>query len=686
MGAINSRSLIPAALILFVFAVYLRTDCPTIYLGDSGEFTAAAFALGIPHGSGYPLYALLGKLFCLIPLGNIGFRMNLMSNFFALLTLLLVYACILKKTGSRISAIVGTCILAFSPAVWSQSIMAEVYTLHTFFVALLIWLLLWWDEEREPYILVLFALATGISFGNHMQTVMLAPAVFYLILASDRRALLRPGPFLILTVFFMLPLLVYLYLPIRTTAGAAIHWGDPDTLDRFLAHVTGRSHRGGYVFNKAPFEYLVRTGETLHFIWLQFGVVLLLALWGWLRLKGRHWKMFVVLVIIFDFGYTIFLNTISLKITVFTLPTCVVLALLIGVGVSDVLERCRGISGVGGGIQNAVRVAICLIPIPFLLFNFRSQDYSRNYTATEHAVNIFRTMNSESTLFVEADNNAFPVAYSRIVERERPDVNVYDRFNIIFKMPYVGEDSKVFVGKWKEFRDFLERKIIQASPPSSVYYSIFEPASVSLPGGYSLVPYGVLYQVRQGEGASQTFRVENVFRYYATESFYDDFERDFHSREISAHFFYKYGLFVFMTGNRELGLRYMRKASRIGYDDTAIHSAIGTFLTREGMFDEARKELELMSLYYDDISIVHNNWGYFHHKKGDFEKAIRSFRKAIAEKPGRFVYYNNLGYSLYEAGKREEALKTFRKSLKMRKGQKDIERFIKEHLQGRVDG
>jgi tetratricopeptide (TPR) repeat protein len=291
-------------------------------------------------------------------------------------------------------------------------------------------------------------------------------------------------------------------------------------------------------------------------------------------------------------------------------------------------------------------------------------------------------MGQESTLFVSADNNAFPVAYSRIAEREREDVNVYDRFNIIFKMPYAGEDRKTFVGKWKEYRDFLEQNIIERSREGSVFYSIFEPASVSLPEGYSLLPCGVLYQVRRSGGASHPFKIENVFRYYATESFYDNFERDFHSRAICSHYFYRYGRFLFMTGNRELGMRYMKTASRIGYDDTAIHSAIGTFLTDEGIFEAARKELELMSLYYDDISIVHNNWGYFYHKKGDFENAIRRFRKAIALKPGRFPYYNNLGFSLYEAGKKEEALKMFQRSLKIKKGQKDLERFIQANLEG----
>lgn len=669
--------------ILAVFAVYLRTDCPVFYLGDSPELSSAAFALGIPHGNGYPLYTMIGKLFCLIPLGNVGFRMNLMSNFFSLMAVLLIYACILRITRSMVSAFAGAFMMAFIPALWSQTVVTEVYTMHTFFVALLIWLLLWWDETREPYILILFAFATGASFGNHMQTVMLAPAVFFLILASDKKALLRPKAFLILTLFLALPLLVYLYLPIRTEVGAAIHWGDPDTLARFWAHVSGKTHREGYVLNDTPAQYLNRTKEGLYFVWLQFGVVLLLALWGWMRLKHRRWQVFFVLVVLFDFAYTVFLNTVSLQITIFTLPTCVVLAILIGVGMAEVLEVCRRIPSIGPGIQNAIRAAFCIMPVLFLLFNFHGQDYSRNYTAPEHATNIFRTMGPGSTLFVEADNNAFPVFYSRIVEHMRPDVKVYDRFDLIFKIPYVGKAPKAFVGDWRQYRDFLERNIIEKAAPSSVFYAVFEPASVSLPEGYTLVPDGILYQVRRGGGPSHIFKIKDVFRYYATESYYDDFARDIHSREICSNFFYCYGVFVFMTGHKQLALRYMRRASRIGYDDTGVHSAIGIFLTKEGLFKEARPELEKMSKYYDDLSIVYNNWGYFYHKKGEYEKAIQYFRKAIALKPKRFAYYDNLGFSLYEAGKKKEALRVFRESLEMRKGQKDILRFIKEHFQGK---
>src|SRR5262245_39340807 len=41
---------------LIAFGVYLRTLAISIIWGDSPELTAAAYNLGIPHPTGYPLY------------------------------------------------------------------------------------------------------------------------------------------------------------------------------------------------------------------------------------------------------------------------------------------------------------------------------------------------------------------------------------------------------------------------------------------------------------------------------------------------------------------------------------------------------------------------------------------------------------------------------------------------------
>jgi hypothetical protein len=42
------------------FLLYLRTLCPTFFPGDSAELSAAAWCLGVPHPTGYPLYMVLG--------------------------------------------------------------------------------------------------------------------------------------------------------------------------------------------------------------------------------------------------------------------------------------------------------------------------------------------------------------------------------------------------------------------------------------------------------------------------------------------------------------------------------------------------------------------------------------------------------------------------------------------------
>ena len=70
---------IPWVVGLLAFLLYLITACPTVYFGDSGELIAAAESLGVAHPPGYPLYTLLGRLFAMLPLGGLDFRMNLLS-------------------------------------------------------------------------------------------------------------------------------------------------------------------------------------------------------------------------------------------------------------------------------------------------------------------------------------------------------------------------------------------------------------------------------------------------------------------------------------------------------------------------------------------------------------------------------------------------------------------------------
>ncbi len=71
------------------FLVYLLNLAPTIYNLDSAELTTAAGTGGIVRATGYPLYLVIGKLWSLIPIGDVGFRLNMLSATAGALTIAL---------------------------------------------------------------------------------------------------------------------------------------------------------------------------------------------------------------------------------------------------------------------------------------------------------------------------------------------------------------------------------------------------------------------------------------------------------------------------------------------------------------------------------------------------------------------------------------------------------------------
>jgi len=615
--------------------------------------------------------------------------MNLMSVIFSLGTVWIVYSIIYKITSSIVSSILGAFTLAFTPLFWLQTVSAEVYPLHTFFVALLIRLLIYWDDNRDITRLALFAFIVGLSFLNHLQTIMLAPSVLFLLIVSDRKGFLNLKTSIILSILFLFALTVYIYLPIRTNAGAAIHWGDPDTLKSFFEVVSGRHHRSDYVFNMNFIEYMIRSKDALMVVVKQFWVILLFGVWGFLIMPLMRWKIFYLGIIIFDFFYTVFLNTVYIEVTPFNLPTLIVIAILSGIGISDLLNRCKKIV-----VKSNIRIfkisniACCAVPVIFLVSNYNICDQSRNYNAYEHALNVFRTVNQGGTLFIDGDNNLFPITYTRIVERMREDVTLYDRNNLFFIMPYLdGSKGKVvYDGDWGDLLNTLQKEIIEKRADQGVYYSMFNPYGISLPENYRLIPYGILSHVINDQMKINQNKRVSIWNYYATESLDNTFILDYMNREITAYYNFSKGRHLIILGGIEPGLKRLKLAAEIGYNDEVIHSELSLFYTDYGFYNEAKLELEKSLMYCQDLAIVYNNWGYYYSKRGELDKAIDSIKKAVEIDPDNTLYYNNLGNILLEAGQKDEAVKIFRQSLSIKNNQEDIKKILQENDTKTGDG
>jgi len=605
-----------------------------------------------------------------------------MSIFFSLGTLWIVYSIIYRTTSSIVSSIFGAFTLAFTPLFWSQTVSAEVYPLHIFFVALLIRILISWDEKRDICYLVLFFFITGLSFLNHLQTIMLAPSVLFLLIVSDRKNFLNLRTSIILSILFLFAITVYIYLPIRTNAGAAIHWGDPDNLKNFFDVVSGRHHRSDYVFNMTFIEYMTRCKDALIVVVKQFWVVLLFGVWGFFILPLIRWKIFYLGIIIFDFFYTVFLNTVYIEVTPFNLPTLIVVAILSGIGISDLLNRCKKIV-----VKRNIRIfqisniACCLVPVIFLASNYKICDQSRNYIAYEHALNIFRTVNNGGILIIGADNNLFPITYARIIERMREDVTLYDTYNLFFRKPYtiVSEEPFVLDGNGDNSMTNLSIKVIEKNLLQGVYFSLLNPRIVHMPYGYGLIPYGMLSLVVNDQIEINQKKRAQIWNYYVAESLEETFFRDYMNREITANYHLNKGQHLIMLGGIEPGLRRLRLASEIAYNSSATHRYLSLLLSDFGFFDDAKLELEKSFIYSRDLAGVYTNWGYYYSKLGDLNNAVDSIKKALDIDPDNTLYYNYLGSILLEAGQKDEAVEVFRKSLSIKDNQEGIKKILQEN-------
>ncbi len=207
MNGFGQRNKIVAGLVFFVTTViYLSTLAPTVAFWDCGEFITTAYTLGIPHPPGAPFYTLLGRIFSMLPFGEIAFRVNLLSAAAGIATVVLIYLCTVRllstwldreDTIQQVAILVGGVVAslstAFSFSFWNNAIEAEVYGLSMCITMLAVWVALRWDDAHKDHnsdrLLLFIAYLFGLGAGVHLQCLLTIPGILILLftdLMEDR--------------------------------------------------------------------------------------------------------------------------------------------------------------------------------------------------------------------------------------------------------------------------------------------------------------------------------------------------------------------------------------------------------------------------------------------------------------------------------------------------------------------
>ncbi len=171
---------------ILALVAYVRTLAPDMLYGDSGEFQALAYTLGMTHSTGYPIYLLIARLIGFLPLETFAWRVNLVSALGAAVTIGGVYLLIRYVTRSRIAAVLGSLALGMGYTFWSQAVIAEVYTPGLAFMTAALALLWRWRSEpaRHTRSLFLAAMLSALGLGVHASVGLAAPAMVALVLAT----------------------------------------------------------------------------------------------------------------------------------------------------------------------------------------------------------------------------------------------------------------------------------------------------------------------------------------------------------------------------------------------------------------------------------------------------------------------------------------------------------------------
>src|SRR5438552_1486475 len=225
-NAVKPPYLMAACVSVGALILYIATLAPTTQFWDTSEYLAAAYTLGIPHPPGNPLFVLIAHVFGLLPfMAGYAARINL----FAAVTSAVSAGCwflvadrwlrsfVPALWPRRLVALAGAIVSATAFTVWNQSVVNEkVYTLSLLSIALILWLIVRWDDqpagEAHDHHLLLIIYLLALTATNHMMGVLVGPVVIILLYpplkkqrpVSDEERAIEWSQFLVVTSVWLL--------------------------------------------------------------------------------------------------------------------------------------------------------------------------------------------------------------------------------------------------------------------------------------------------------------------------------------------------------------------------------------------------------------------------------------------------------------------------------------------------
>jgi hypothetical protein len=614
------------------FALYLAGLSGTVSsYRDSGDLIASIYTLGIAHPPGYALYVLLGKLFVtVLPFGNVAYRVNVMSAFFAALTVLVLFR-VLYRWGPPLGAFMVVLLYATSPAVMALARVAEMYTLSSCLAIGILWCLLSPGLAKGSS---WAALLLGLGLSVHPTLIFLLPLFFI----SPHQSFTRSS-----ALYLLLGLSVFLYLPIRASQHPLINWGDPSHWRNFWRVIT-RADYGGLKLH--PEESVF--SWTLDSIYRQLAYFLatLKGEWGWGGMmagfagivcamrdhKTRRWSvMLLVSWLLCGPGFFLLSNLPLEEATTPAIlqPYLLLMSLLWAPFVMTALVVIPVKAGIHGspvgsfGDDVKRRIMLGLLVIAMLVSrSWKFQSQRNDFYAYDYARNLLRSLPPGAVLYDSDDPTHFSIQVLQTLEKRRPDVTLLS----FFRTRWGYEQLK------REWPDLLPP--ISISSGQELQHVLWEysarqrPFFADLPQKLGQIPY----------------RAEGLV-YAAQVSPRVDSEAQSHERaEVLLDLYVKRGDFV-TVHHPDFFTRHL-----IDYYADA-HCNLGLEYANSKNWEKAIGHYQAALAIDPELSAAYNDWGIVAFERQDYQQAFDLFQKGLVVDPKNEMLRKNVQFALQKMPK-----------------------------------
>lgn len=610
----NDRLIIILLLVLS-FLYLIMQVFPSVRVGDSGELIAAAKVLGNAHPPGYPLFSLLGKLTFIFPSGNPAHRINSFQAVFASISVVLVFLIIkyskINMVNIKLAAVFGGLLLLCGPWFIEQAVTAEVFMLNVFIAALVILAALSGKSACAGFV-------CGLGLGNQHTLILTFPAVLFLLLTCGGSPVKKISRFLIC---LSLGLTVYIYLPVRASGDAALNWGDPSGISRFLNVLLRRDygtfslHRGssGFSISKSLMITEYFFSKLVNAVTPGGLAIFLAGIYMYLR-NCRRFALTIILFFIFTGPVFFIMTNINLDSAGKSILERFFLLPYLAFSIA-----CSGVFL----IRNKLVFTVFILPL-YLLISSYEPSSSKETPLYNYLLDLEKTISQGDSLYIMkggvGDDIVFGMIYMQLAEERFTDLKIFSEYGNVFSRP--------------------------VSVKGKAAFAVFSPG-----GKQGLYQTGLLFK---------NYRDNISFDVYKPAINTDNL--DFRQRNIVVNYPFFRGIMHINKGEIQKGIKELMNAERIGSDIPWLMNNIGNIYLNMNAFEKALEYYEKALILNPELAESLNNIANIHYKSDNWPKAIEYYKRAIAIAPDAVRYYN-LGLTYLELKQYDRAIENFMSSL-----------------------